>query len=61
MSRSRHPCLSALFDAEWALLEAPHRILPEAQCPPKRRADTVFYLLRSGCATSGWGRPSAHR
>lgn len=54
MTEASRPYPSDLSDAEWAILE-PLLASPETRgrppkWPPRRVADAVFYLLRSGCA-----------
>ncbi len=52
MPPSRYP--SDLSDAEWAILEpllsSPEKRGRPPKWPPRRVADAVFYLLRSGCS-----------
>ncbi len=54
MPRTRRPYPSDLTDREWALLEpllaSSERRGRPPKWPPRRVADAVFYLLRSGCA-----------
>jgi transposase len=54
MPRARRPYPSDLTDQEWKLLEpllaSPERRGRPPKWPPRRVADAVFYLLRSGCA-----------
>src|SRR5215208_7784554 len=54
MPRARRPYPSDLTDQEWNLLEPllapPERRGRPPKWPPRRVAEAVFYLLRSGCA-----------